>query len=45
MQAVTLQIEMGDKPKWLPLNFGYNDAMRTGSIEPKFFAKRPKKLE
>ena len=25
--------ELGGKPKWLPLNFGYQDAMRTALIE------------
>ena len=28
-QPVILWIELGDKPKWLPLNFGYHDVMRT----------------
>ena len=30
---VILWIELSDKPKWLPLNFGYHDVMRTGPIE------------
>ena len=29
---VILWIELGGKPKWLPLNFGYHDVMRTGTI-------------
>ena len=29
---VILWIELGGKPKWLPLNFGYHDVMRTGLI-------------
>ena len=29
---VILWIELGGKPKWLPLNFGYHDVMHTGSI-------------
>ena len=28
-QPVILWIELGGKSKWLPLNFGYNDAMRS----------------
>ena len=30
---VILLIELGGKPKWLPLNFGYHDVMRTGPID------------
>ena len=26
-QPVVLWIELGGKPKWLPLNFGFNDVM------------------
>ena len=26
-QLVIVWIELGDKPKWLPLNFGFNDVM------------------
>ena len=29
---IILWIELGGKPKWLPLNFGYHDVMRTGSF-------------
>ena len=29
---VILWIELGGKPKWLPLDIGYNDEMRTGPI-------------
>ena len=29
---VILWIELGGKPKWLPLNFGYHDVMCTGPI-------------
>ena len=29
---VILWIELGGKSKWLPLNFGYHDVMRTGPI-------------
>ena len=34
-----LWIELGDKPKWLPLNFGYHDEMRTGPISILEFRK------
>ena len=30
---VILQIELGGKPKWLPLHFGYHDVMRTSPIK------------
>ena len=30
---VILWISLGGKPKWLPLNFGYHDVMRTGPIK------------
>ena len=29
---VILWISPGGKPKWLPLNFGYHDVMRTSPI-------------
>ena len=29
---VILWIELGGKSKWLPLNFGYNDVMRTAPM-------------
>ena len=29
---VILWIELGGKPKWLPLSFGYHDVMRTAPI-------------
>ena len=29
---VILWISLGGKPKWLPLNFGYHDVMRTNPI-------------
>ena len=29
---VILWIELGGKPKWLPLNFGYHDVMCTAPI-------------
>ena len=29
---VILWIPLGGKPIWLPLNFGFNDVMRTGHI-------------
>ena len=33
-QPVILWIELGDKPKWLPLNFEFNDVMmRTTPIQ------------
>ena len=32
MQPVILRNELGGKSKWLPLNFRYDDMMRTGSI-------------
>ena len=31
-QPVILWIELGGKPKWLPLNFGFNDVMRTAPL-------------
>ena len=31
-QPVILWILLGGKPKWLPLNFGFNDVMRTTPI-------------
>ena len=31
-QPVILRILLGGKQKWLPLNFGFNDVMRTGPI-------------
>ena len=31
-QPVILWILLGGKPKWLPLNFGLNDVMRTAPI-------------
>ena len=31
-QPVILRILLGGKPKWLPLNFGFNDKMRTAPI-------------
>ena len=31
-QPVILWILLGGKPKWLPLNFGFNDVMRTAHI-------------
>ena len=31
-QPVILWIELGGKPKWLPLNFGFHDVMRTAPI-------------
>ena len=31
-QPVILWIPLGGKPKWLPLNFGFNDVMRTAPI-------------
>ena len=31
-QPVILWIELGGKPKWLPLNFGYHDVMYTAPI-------------
>ena len=30
--AVILWMELGGKPKWLPLKFGYHDVMRTSPI-------------
>ena len=30
---VILWISLGGKPKWLPLNFGYHDVMRTSPME------------
>ena len=33
-QPVILWILLGGKPKWLPLNFGFNDVMRTDLIVP-----------
>ena len=27
-------VELGGKPTWLPLNFGYHDVMRTANISP-----------
>ena len=33
-QPVILWILLGGKPKWLPLNFGFNDVMRTDPILP-----------
>ena len=35
-QPVILWILLGGKPKWLPLNVGFNDVMRTAPIETKF---------
>ena len=32
-RPVILWIELGGKPKWLPLNFGYHDVMHTAPIE------------
>ena len=32
-QPVILWIPLGGKPKWLPLNFGFNDEMRTAPIK------------
>ena len=32
-QPVILWILLGGKPKWLPLNFGFNDVMRTAPID------------
>ena len=32
-QPVILWILLGGKPKWLPLNFGFNDVMRTAPIQ------------
>ena len=29
---INLWIELGGRPKWLPLNFGYHDVMRTSPI-------------
>ena len=34
-QPVILWILLGGKPKWLPLNFGFNDVMRTAPIVQK----------
>ena len=31
-QPVILRIQLGGKPKWLPLKFGYHDVMHTGPI-------------
>ena len=31
-QPVILWMLLGGKPKWLPLNFGFNDVMRTAPI-------------
>ena len=31
-RPVILWISMGGKPKWLPLQFGYHDVMRTSPI-------------
>ena len=28
----SVYLELGGKPKWLPLHFGYNDVMRTSRI-------------
>ena len=33
-QPVILWILLGGKTKWLPLNFGFNDDMRTAPIGP-----------
>ena len=35
---VILWIEQGGKPKWLPLNIGYHDVMRTAPIVGQYFA-------
>ena len=32
IQSVILWIELGGKPKWLPLNFGYLEVMRTDPV-------------
>ena len=32
-QPVILWILLGGKSKWLPLNFGFNDVMRTAPID------------
>ena len=34
-QPVILWIELGGKPKWLPLNFGFNDVLRKTPIYKK----------
>ena len=41
---IILCIELGGKPKWLPLNFGYHDVMHTVSIicAPKCILRWPK---
>ena len=31
-QPIILWILLGGKPKWLPLNFGFNDVMHTAPI-------------
>ena len=44
-QPVIPWIPLGGKPKWLPLNFGFNDVMRTALIEKHYtepFENRPR---
>ena len=32
-QPIILWIELGGKPKWLPVTFGFNDVMRMAPID------------
>ena len=40
-QPVILWILLGGKPKWLLLNFGFNDVMRTAPIGVKWIMGEP----
>ena len=40
-QPVILWILLGGKPKWLPLNFGFDDVMRTAPILSQLTAAFP----
>ena len=35
-QPINLMTELVGKPKWLPLNFGYHDVMRTAPVDCNF---------
>ena len=39
-QPVILWILLGGRPKWLPLNFGFNDVMRTAPSRPRLLPYR-----
>ena len=45
-QPVILWILLGGKPKWLPLNFGFNDVMRMVPIAspPDSFSIHPRRM-